>query len=99
MSWNRIVLSLFITFSILSSVGHAKELMKISEDELIVTAILYDEYKAFENSYKVYKKLFDDTGAEIYLFKEATSALMSGTHIAESITRLKVWQGRRSSWE
>lgn len=71
--------------------GHAKELMKISEDELIVTAILYDEYKAFENSYKVYKKLFDDTGAEIYLFKEATSALMSGTHISESIDRLKVW--------
>jgi tetratricopeptide (TPR) repeat protein len=90
-SWNRIVLSLSITFTILSSIGHAKELMKISEDELIVTAILYDEYKAFENSYKVYKKLFDDTGAEIYLFKEATSALMSGTHIAESINRLKIW--------
>lgn len=71
--------------------GHAKELMKISEDELIVTAILYDEYKAYENSYKVYKKLFDDTGAEIYLFKEATSALMSGTNISESINRLKLW--------
>ncbi|MGB5505120.1 MAG: hypothetical protein WBM70_00380 [Sulfurovum sp.] len=65
--------------------------MKISEDELIIRGILYDEYRAYENSYTVYKKLYDDTGAEIYLFKEATSALMSRTHILESITRLKLW--------
>ncbi len=69
----------------------AKELMKISEDELIMRGLLYDEYKAYENSYQVYKRLYDDTGAEIYLFKEATSALMSRNHILESITRLKTW--------
>jgi tetratricopeptide (TPR) repeat protein len=71
--------------------SYAKELMKISEDELIIRALLYDEYKAYENSYQAYKKLYDDTGAEIYLFKEATSSLMSRTHILESITRLKIW--------
>jgi len=71
--------------------GHAKEIMKISEDELIIRGLLYDEYKAYENSYQVYKKLFDETGAEVYLFKEATSALMSRTHILESIARLKTW--------
>lgn len=65
--------------------------MKISEDELIVRGILYDEYKAYENSYQIYKKLYNNTGAEIYLFKEATSALMSRTHILESIARLKTW--------
>jgi tetratricopeptide (TPR) repeat protein len=65
--------------------------MTISEDELIIRALLYDEYKAYENSYQAYKKLYDDTGAEIYLFKEATSSLMSRTHILESITRLKIW--------
>ncbi len=65
--------------------------MKISEDELIMRGLLYDEYKAYENSYQVYKKLYDDTGAEIYLFKEASSALMSRNHILESITRLKTW--------
>ena len=65
--------------------------MKISEDELIMRGILYDEYNAYENSYQVYKKLYDNTGAEIYLFKEATSALMSRTHILESIARIKVW--------
>ena len=71
--------------------GSAKELMKISEDELIMRGLLYDEYKAYENSYQVYKRLYDVTGAEIYLFKEATSALMSRNHILESIARLKRW--------
>lgn len=91
MSWNRIVLTLFIVFSLGTSAGYAKELMKISEDELIIRGLLYDEYKAYENSYQVYKRLYDDTGAEIYLFKEATSALMGRNHIIESITRLKTW--------
>lgn len=91
MSWNRIAFSL-LTALILSTVtGSAKELMKTSEDELIMRGLLYDEYKAYENSYQVYKRLYDMTGAEIYLFKEATSALMSRNHILESITRLKRW--------
>jgi len=47
--------------------------------------------KPMKTSYQVYKRLYDDTGAEIYLFKEATSALMSRNHILESITRLKTW--------
>ena len=91
MSWYRIVLTLFLIFSIGTTASYAKQLMKISEDELIIRGILYDEYKAYENSYQVYKKLYDDTGSEIYLFKEASSALMSGTHILESITRLKLF--------
>ncbi|WP_223891202.1 lipopolysaccharide assembly protein LapB [Sulfurovum sp. TSL6] len=78
----------FIFSTVMSS---AKEIMKISEDELIMRGLLYDEYKAYENSYQVYKRLYDDTGAEIYLFKEASSALMSRNHILESITRLKRW--------
>jgi len=65
--------------------------MPISEDELIMRGLLYDEYKAYENSYLVYKKLFDDTGAEVYLFRETTAALMSQKHITESIARLKTW--------
>jgi tetratricopeptide (TPR) repeat protein len=80
-----------VVFSIGTNLGYAKQLMKISEDELIMRGILYDEYRAYENSYQVYKKLYDTTGAEIYLFKEATSALMSKNHILDSITRLKLW--------
>ena len=91
MSWNRIVLTLLIVLNFSTAVTHAKELMTISEDELIMRGLLYDEYKAYENSYQVYKKLFDDTGAEVYLFREATSALLSRTHIVESIVRLKTW--------
>ncbi len=91
MSWNRIVFTLLITISLGTTASYAKELMSISEDELIVRGILADEYKAYESSYQIYKKLFDDTGAEVYLFKEATSALLSRTHIIESIGRLKQW--------
>ena len=70
---------------------HAKKIMGITEDELIVRGILYDEYNAYENSYQVYKKLFDATGAEIYLFKEASASLLARKHIIESIDRLKKW--------
>jgi len=80
-----------IVLNFSTAVTHAKELMPISEDELIMRGLLYDEYKSYENSYQVYKKLFDDTGAEVYLFREATAALMSRNHIVESIVRLKTW--------
>lgn len=91
MSWNRIVLPLLTLFIFTVSAVQAKNLMQIGEDELIMRGLLYDEYKAYENSYQVYKKLFDDTGEKVYLFREATSALMSRNHISESITRLKSW--------
>ncbi len=91
MSWYRIAFSLLTLLILSTAMSSAKEIMKISEDELIMRGLLYDEYKAYENSYQVYKKLYDDTGAEIYLFKEATAALMSRNHILESITRLKRW--------
>jgi tetratricopeptide (TPR) repeat protein len=70
---------------------YAKKMLTITEDELIIRGILYDEYKAYENSYQVYKKLFDETGTEVYLFKEATASLLSRKHIVESIDRLKIW--------
>lgn len=91
MSWNRIALTLLIAFSFATVASYAKEMMKINEDELIIRGLLYDEYKAYENSYQVYKELYNNTGAEIYLFKEASSALMGRNHIAESISRLKIW--------
>lgn len=91
MSWNRIVLTLLMAFSFATVASCAKEIMKTSEDELIIRGLLYEEYKAYENSYQVYKKLFDYTGAGVYLYKEATSALMSRNHIQESIRRLKTW--------
>ncbi len=91
MSWNRIALTLCVVFGLHTVTSSAKEIMKISEDELIIRALLYDEYRAYENSYQVYKKLFDDTGAEVYLFREATAALMGKRHIIESIARLKTW--------
>ena len=91
MSWNRIVLALLLTVSLSTSMLHANKPLTITEDELIIRGILYDEYKAYENSYQVYKRLFDETGTEVYLFKEATASLLSRKHIVESIDRLKIW--------
>lgn len=91
MSWNRIVYT-FITVLVLSTgIAHTKELNVISEDEMIIRGLLYDEYKAFDLSRAVYGKLYDTTGAKVYLFKEVTSALFGKTHIHESIKRLKLW--------
>jgi len=90
-SWNRIVLSLLLAVSLSTSMLYANKLLTITEDELIIRGILYDEYKAYENSYQVYKRLFDETGTEVYLFKEATASLLSRKHIVESIDRLKIW--------
>lgn len=91
MSWNRIVLTILTTCSISASLLHAAPFASADEDELIVRGILYDEYQSYDNAYQVYKKLFDETGAEVYLYKEATSALMARKYISESIKRLKIW--------
>lgn len=73
------------------SVAQAKEFMPISDDELIIRGLLYDEYRAYEDSRQVYAHLFDKSNAEVYLFKEAAASLMGRTHMSESIERLKAW--------
>ena len=91
MSWNRLILTFIVVFVFNTQIAHAKKLMTISEDELIMRGLLYDDYKVYENAYQVYKKLFDSTGEGVYLFKEATSSLLGKKHILESISRLKDW--------
>jgi tetratricopeptide (TPR) repeat protein len=75
----------------MTSVAQTKELRVLSEDTLIIQGILFDEYKAYENSRRVYAKLYDNTGAKEYLFREMTASLLSGKHIKNSIKRLKLW--------
>ena len=91
MSWNRIVIIVLLSTSFLTSVLHAKNVLRITEDELIVRALLYEEYQSYENSYYVYKKLFDETNQKVYLFKEASASLMARKYIDQSIGRLKIW--------
>ncbi len=91
MSWNRIVL-FFITLSFLHvGIAQAKELRVLSEDELIIRGLLYEEYRAFDRSRFIFGQLYDTTGAKVYLFKEMTASLFSKTNIDESIKRLKIW--------
>ncbi|MEY3090021.1 MAG: hypothetical protein RL113_337 [Pseudomonadota bacterium] len=92
MSWYRLVFILSALFSFSITASSAKKLVKLNEDQLIFKALLYEEYHAYENSYQVYRSLYENTGEEIYLFKEATAALMCNKHIVESILRLKTWE-------
>ena len=91
MSWNRIILVFITGFILMTSVAQTKELRVLSEDSLIIQGLLFDEYKAYENSRRVFAKLYDDTGAKEYLFREMTSSLLSGKHIENSIKRLRSW--------
>jgi len=90
----HLVLGLIIFYIATFSLLKAKELMPVSDDELIMRGLLYDDYKAYENSRQIYARLFDTTEAEIYLFKEATASLLGKTHIHESIKRLKLWENK-----
>jgi len=90
-SWNRIILVFITGFILMTGIAQAKELRVISEDSLIIQGLLFDEYKAYENSRRVFAKLYDDTGAKEYLFREMTASLLSGKHIENSIVRLRSW--------
>ncbi|MEA3433831.1 MAG: hypothetical protein U9R13_04565, partial [Campylobacterota bacterium] len=91
MSWNRIILFFITVFFFHTGAVQAKELRVLSEDELIVQGLLYEEYRAFDRSRYVFGQLYDTTGAKVYLFKEMTASLFSKTNIDESIKRLKIW--------
>ncbi|MBD3788929.1 MAG: hypothetical protein IE885_00960 [Campylobacterales bacterium] len=91
MSWHRISIALLSAFILSSNLLHAKELMVLSEDELIMRGLFYEEMGAFEQSREVFGKLFDIKGEKEYLFKEVAASLIGKTNIAQSITRLKTW--------
>ncbi len=91
MSWNRIILFFITVFFFCTGAVQAKELRMLSEDELIVQGLLYEEYRAFDRSRHVFGQLYDTTGAKVYLFREMTASLFSKTNIDESIKRLKTW--------
>jgi len=83
----RIILALLLSLN----GTYATQLMHPSNDEMIIRGLLYEEYKAYEPARQIFAILYDQTGEQAYLFKEATDALMGNTHIPESIQRLKAW--------
>ena len=91
MSWNRIILTFITVYTLSATFVHARELRVLSQDELIIQGLFFEEYKAYEKSREIFAKLYDDTGVKEYLFREMTASLLSGTHIVESIDRLKLW--------
>jgi len=90
-SRHRIISVFIAVFALFVGTAQAKELMVLSEDEMIIRGLFYEEIGAFEQSRAIYGKLFDTTGDEVYLFKEVASSLLGKTNIPQSITRLKSW--------
>ncbi len=76
---------------LLVSALHAKEAMRVSDDEMIIQGLLYEEYRAYEPARQIFARLYDRTGEASYLFREATNALMGNTHIDGTVVRLKRW--------
>ncbi len=71
---------------------HAIEQARVSDDSLIVYAIWFDEQQNFARSREVYAELYDRTGLKEYLFREATTALLSNTAIRNTIDRVLKWE-------
>ncbi len=91
MSRNYIISILVAFYLFAVGVTHAKELNIISDDELIIRGLFFEEYKLYKKSREIFAKLYDNTGTKEYLFKEATASLMSGSYIEHSLSRVKLW--------
>ena len=94
MSRNSIILILISIYIFYSTLLQAKELHAISEDELIIRGIFFDNLKAYKNSREIYEKLYDNTKLKDYLFREAKSALMSNSYIIHTLKRVKDWDSK-----
>jgi len=90
-SWNHIVLAFLTMVTVSMSASQTKQPRVLSEDVLIIQGLFFEEYKSYENSRKVFAKLYDRTGAKEYLFREMTASLLGSTHIVNSIDRLNKW--------
>jgi len=86
------IISILVIFYIFSfNIIYAKELNIISDDELIIKGLFFEEYKSYKNSRVIFAKLYDNTKEKEYLFKEVKASLMSGTYIEYSLNRLISW--------
>ncbi|MCB4747022.1 MAG: hypothetical protein LGB54_00270 [Sulfurovum sp.] len=85
------ILVVLVTFVLTSNSIVAKEPPVINEDEMIVRGLFCIEYRAYEDSWKIFKNLYDTTGEGEYLFQEIISSLLGKIHITESIERLELF--------
>ena len=89
MSWNKIAV-----FAVLASMASISPLMAkaglyVSEDELIVEALLKNEEKKYAESMRLFVRLFELTKNEEYLIQAAKESLMLGKGHDEIIATLQ----------
>jgi len=64
---------------------------RVSEDILIIQALLDEESGEFTKSRKIYEKLYSMTGKKEYLIQEAKDTLVQKSDLAHSIDNLVQW--------
>lgn len=88
MSWYRIV----FLFGCMSFLTWAKAPMpKVEQDALIVEALVYDMYHGYTQSEKIYAKLYQQTGAQAYLFREVRASLLGEVALPQTLEHLEAW--------
>ncbi len=95
MSWNRIAVQTVASILLSASlVWGAGERASFNEDTMIIKGLFYAEFHAYDESCRMFERLYDKTGEKGYLFRGVASALLGKTHIYSSIDRLKAYAAR-----
>jgi len=84
------IIVLWIAISVISFAASPKE-FGISEDALIIKALLEEEIGALTESRKIYEELYRMTGKKEYLIQEAKDTLVQKSDPSHSIDNLVQW--------
>ena len=74
-----------------------EKISPVSEDELIVRALLHEESRQFAKSQDIFLKLYRETGKTEYLIRAARNAMMPGSNETKVMTNLKKWIETKAS--
>jgi len=64
----------------------------ISQDELIIRGIFYEEHYMYNSAYAIYDELYTQDKIDAFLFKMAKASMLSGNHVKSTIKLLEQWE-------
>jgi tetratricopeptide (TPR) repeat protein len=77
-------------FALTLSLAGANE-PNISDDELIIRGIFYEQYGMYNYAQAIYDELYSRVPIQEYMFKKAKAAMLSGNGVSLSIKELEKW--------
>jgi len=66
----------------------------ISDDELIIRGIFYEQYGMYNYAQAIYDELYSREPIDAYLFKKAKASMLSGNGVSQSISELEQWESK-----